>query len=48
MIPSESAVNLLLTVLAESSKLSPDAFKTKHGYEKPRTENVAASNILLP
>lgn len=35
MIPS--AVNLPLTVMAESLGLSPDAFKAKHGYDKPRT-----------
>ncbi|KAF9451781.1 hypothetical protein P691DRAFT_806882 [Macrolepiota fuliginosa MF-IS2] len=34
MIPS--AVNLPLTVLGESLKLDPEAFKAKHGYDKPR------------
>lgn len=36
MIPS--AVNLPLTVLAESLTLAPGVFKTKHGYEKPKKD----------
>jgi len=34
MIPS--AVNLPLTVMGESLKLTSDAFKEKFGYDKPR------------
>lgn len=36
MIPS--AVNLPLTVLGESLHLTPQAFKTKHGYDKPQKD----------
>jgi rhodanese-related sulfurtransferase len=34
MIPS--AVNLPLSVLSNSLHLQPDAFKAKHGFEKPK------------
>lgn len=36
MIPS--AVNLPLTVLADSLHLTPEAFREKHGYEKPKKD----------
>jgi len=35
MIPS--AVNLPLTVLADSLHSAPEAFLARHGYEKPKT-----------
>jgi rhodanese-related sulfurtransferase len=36
MIPS--AVNLPLSVLAKSLHMSKEAFKAKHGFEKPKVD----------